>query len=232
MPAITPNPCAWADTELFHDLNSEQLAWLEKRLHRKTFAANVDIFTTDQTADVVYIICSGTVKIHSMQTDGRDAIVSILGAGDTVGEMGVFDGAHRSADVTTLEESVLMRMDRADFQECLRTMPSVTYNMVRIVSARLRLANEQIQSLAMLNVYGRIARQMLAFAHKYGKRASNGDVVIPIRLTQGDIADLVGASRKRVNQVMVTYKRRGLLSVDDASRITIHDEAGLATYCA
>src|SRR5712692_4280455 len=176
MPATTPNPCAWADTELFHDLNSEQLAWLEKRLHRKIFAANVDVFTTDQTADVVYVICSGTVKIHSMQTDGRDAIISILGAGDTVGEMGVFDGAHRSADVTTLEQSVLMRMDRADFQECLRTMPSVTYNLVRIVSARLRLANEQIQSLAMLNVYGRIARQMLAFAHKYGKLAPNGDV--------------------------------------------------------
>ena len=73
---------------------------------------------------------------------------------------------------------------------------------------------------------------LLAFAQKYGKRASNGDVVIPIRLTQGDIADLVGASRKRVNQVMVTYKRRGLLAVDDASRITIHDAAGLATYCA
>lgn len=231
MPAINPNPCAWADTELFHDLNGEQLAWLEKRLHRKVFAANVDIFTTDQTADVVYIICSGTVKIHSLQTDGRDAIISILGAGDTVGEMGVFDGAHRSADVTTLEESVLMRMNQADFQECLRSMPSVTYNMVRIVSARLRLANEQIQSLAMLNVYGRIARQMLAFAHKYGKRSANGDVVIPIRLTQGDIADMVGASRKRVNQVMVTYKRRGLLAVDEESRITIHDAAGLATYC-
>ena len=63
-------------------------------------------------------------------------------------------------------------------------------------------------------------------------KAANGDVVIPIRLTQGDIADMVGASRKRVNQVMVTYKRRGLLAVDDESRITIHDAAGLATYCA
>jgi len=145
--------------------------------------------------------------------------------------MGVFDGTQRSADVTALEETVLLWMDRADFQACLRTMPTVTYNLVRIISARLRLANEQIHSLAILDVYVRIARQMLAFAQKYGKPAPNGDILIPIRLTQGDIADMVGASRKRVNQVMVTYKRRGLLAVDEESRITIHDAAGLATYC-
>ena len=71
----------------------------------------------------MYIICSGTVKIHSMQTDGRDAIISILGAGDPVGEMGVFDGAPRPAAVPTLEASVLARVDRAGLPACPRTPP-------------------------------------------------------------------------------------------------------------
>jgi CRP/FNR family cyclic AMP-dependent transcriptional regulator len=122
-------------------------------------------------------------------------------------------------------------MGRAAFQECLQTLPAVTYNLVQILSKRLRLANEQIQSLATLDVYGRVARQILAFAQQYGLPTPAGDILIPIRLTQSDLADLVGASRERTNQVMVYYKRQKFISVDRRHRITLHNQAALAERC-
>jgi CRP/FNR family cyclic AMP-dependent transcriptional regulator len=100
------------------------------------------------------------------------------------------------------------------------------------MSRRLRLANEQIQALAALDVYGRVARQLLAFAQVYGAPVAGGDVVIPLRLTQTDLADLVGASRVRVNQVLVAFRESRHISVDQQQRITIHHPEALAEFCA
>ena len=148
---------------------------------------------------------------------GNDVVLAILGQGDIVGEMSLLDSAGRSASVETLEESTLLWMDRESFQQALNTIPALAMNLVRVLAARVRLANEHIQTLATLDVYGRVARLLLAFADKYGEKAPNGQARIPIRLTQGDIADLVGASRKRVNQAMVLFKEQGLIDDMDAS---------------
>ena len=78
---------------------------------------------------------------------------------------------------------------------------------------------------------GRVARQLLAFAERYGRSGEDEGICIPIAFTQGDIADLVGASRKRVNQVMVSFKGQGLLGTDEEGRIILYDSEGLAKYC-
>lgn len=216
---------------LFQGLNPPQLAWVGERSHRRAFPAGTNIITAEQPGEVVYIILTGTVKIHVEQADGRDVTLAILGRGDTVGEMSLLDSAGRSASALTLEDSLLLWMDRDAFQDCLRTLPPVSANLVRILSGRVRLANELIQALATLDVTGRVARQLLAFADKYGEAAADGDVLIPIRLSQGDIAELVGASRKRVNQAMVLFREQGLVSLNQNGRITVHDRSGLAKFC-
>jgi CRP/FNR family cyclic AMP-dependent transcriptional regulator len=157
-------------------------------------------------------------------------ILSILGAGDTLGEMSLIDSVGRSASVLTLEDSLLLWMDRDTFQYMLDNFPPVARNLVRILSARVRLSDQLIQALATLDVYGRVARQLLAFAEKYGRPGADGEITIPIRLTQGDMAELVAASRKRVNQVMVTFKGLGLVAETDG-RLVLRDRDGLAKYC-
>ncbi len=230
MPAV-PDPSQLGEIPLFRDLTPEQLTWLNDHLHHKVFPAGSNIAIVEQPGEVVYIILEGTVKIHVEQLDGTDVILAILGPGDTVGEMSLVDSAGRSANVFTLEGSTTLWMERTTFHECLRTMPAITYNLVGILCSRLRLANEQIQALATLDIYGRIARQILAFAKEYGQLAADGDSHIPIRLTQSDLADLVGASRERVNQVMVAYKRRKYISVDPDHHITVHNRDALAQRC-
>jgi len=102
---------------------------------------------------------------------------------------------------------------------------------VRLLSHRLRFANEQIQALATLDVPGRVARQILALAERYGSPAKGGDVSIPLRLTQSDLGDLVGASRERVNQAIVDFKQRGFLAVDGDHRLRVLSRRDLARYC-
>lgn len=219
------------DVDLFEGLMPEQSAAISGLLQRKTFPAGTNLMSIEQPGEVVYIILSGTVKIHVEQADGTDVIIAILGAGDTVGEMSLLDSAGRSANVVTQEESTVLWLDRSAFQQCLLTAPVITYNLVRTLSSRLRLANEQIQALATLDVYGRVARQLLAFAQKYGKTDPAGSIEIPIRLTQSDLAGLVGASRERVNGAIVHFKGRRYISIDQNFRITIHNPEALAKRC-
>jgi CRP/FNR family cyclic AMP-dependent transcriptional regulator len=220
-----------ASIPLFKDLDAEDLSRLAPLLHRRTVQAGSSLMSIAEQGEAVYILLSGTVKIHVEQPDGSNVILAILGLGETVGEMDMVDGLGRSANVITLEETELLWMQRGAFQECLRTMPDLTLNLVRILTRRLRLSNAQVQALAALDVYGRVARQILAFAQEYGQQALNGDITIPFRLTQTDMADLVGASRVRVNHVLVYYKEQHYISVDQNYRITLHDKAALAQRC-
>ena len=230
MPA-EPDPSTLASMPLFEGLSSEELARLNSLLHRRNLPAGANLLSVDQPGEVAYIIVSGTVKIHVEQADGSDVILAILGPGQTVGEMAVADSLTRSANAVTLEESVLLWIDRSALQRYLRTMPTLTFNLARILSRRLRVANARIQSLASLDVYGRVARQLLAFADEYGTSEPDGGILIPIRLTQTDLAELVGASRVRVNQVLVEYREMGYLTVSRKHHITIQDRAALAARC-
>lgn len=217
---------------LFSGLDDRQLSWIAQRAHRRLFAAGKDIITAEQPGEAVYIILHGTVKIHMEQVDGHDVILSILGAGDILGEMSIIDNVGRSATVVTLEDTLVLWMDKSTFNQILQDFHAVALNLVRILSSRVRLSDELIKSLATLDVYGRVARQLLAFAERYGEgQAADGSVLIPISLTQGDIADLVGASRKRVNQVMVFFREQEFISISEAGKIAVLKRAELAKYC-
>jgi CRP/FNR family cyclic AMP-dependent transcriptional regulator len=217
------------DIQLFQGLTPTQLEWVAQRAHRRVFSAGTNVLTMEQPGEAVYIILHGTVKIHVEQSDGRDVILSILGAGDLLGEMSLIDSMGRSASALTLENSLMLWMDKDTFNHLLDEFPPVARNLVRILSARVRLSDQLIQALATLDVYGRVARQLLAFAERLP--TADGETRIPIALTQGDIADLVGASRKRVNQVMVAFKSQGLIGSDAEGHIILYDSQGLARYC-
>ena len=142
--------------------------------------------------------------------------------------MSVLDRSCRSANAVTLEATTVFWMDRASFQECLRTMPTLQTNLLSLLCSRLRLAKARIHSLAVQDVEGRVARQLLALAEIYGRENGGGEVAIPFRLTQSDLANLVGATRVRVNQVVAAYKQRQYLSVDQRQHITICNREALS----
>lgn len=235
--AAVDDPKLLGQLELFQGLTADQLAELNGLLRSSVIPAGTHFITAEQPGEVVYVILEGTVKIYVSQEDGREVILAFLGPGDTVGEMSLMDSAGRSANVMTTERSRLLWMDRATFQSCLREMSPLANNLIRLLANRLRFANEQIQALCTLDVPGRVARQILALADRYGsplpgeKTAGGSQVAIPLRLTQSDLGEIVGASRERVNQVIVEFKQRNFISVDADHRIRVLDRRGLARYC-
>ncbi|MCB1008863.1 MAG: Crp/Fnr family transcriptional regulator [Acidobacteria bacterium] len=220
-----------AEIPLFEGLPPERLERLNETLHKKSVPAGTNMITAEQPGEVVYVLLEGTVKILIEQLDGREVILAFLGAGDTVGEMSLVDSSGRSANVMTMEKCTFLWMDKKTFSELLKHVPEFAQNLVKLLASRLRMANEQIQSLSSLDVAGRLARQLLAFSERYGHEEEEG-TRIPLRLTQTDLAELVGASRERVNQVMVDFRQRGFLSVDSTHRILVHQPDGLAELCS
>lgn len=227
---VVVEPSALSEIPLFRGLPAERLKKLSEVLRKKSVPSGTNMITADQPGEVVYVLLEGTVKILIEQVDGREVILAFLGPGDTVGEMSLVDSAGRSANVMTMEKCTFLWMDRSTFQELLRNVPEFAQNLVRLLSSRLRMANEQIQSLSSLDVAGRLARQLLAFSERYGE-AIDGGVRVALRLTQTDLAELVGASRERVNQVMVDFRQKGYLTVDSSHHILVHRPQELARFC-
>lgn len=216
---------------LFEGMSQGELQELNNLMHRKQFQAGSNIITVAQPGELVYLLLDGTVKIFVDQISGSEVILAFLGPGDTFGEMSMMDSSGRSANVVALEKTSCLSMDRQTFQRCLRSMNQLSYNLVTLLSRRLRLANEQIRALSTLDVRGRVARQILAFAQQYGIADGTGGIKIPLRLTQTDVAALVGASRERVNQVIVDFKDGSFISVDASHRFTVHNPRALVERC-
>ncbi len=230
--AGVPNPSQLANLDLFRGLSNAELTRVNDQLGRTKFPAGAMILTASQPGEVTYIIIEGTLKVSVLERNGRELILALLGPGEIVGELSLADRAGRSADVTALEPAMLVWMDRHGFDHLRREIPALTENLLRLMSRRLRLANGQLQAVATLDVHGRVARQLLVLADALGESLPNGAVRIPLRITQSDLAALVGATRVRVNEVLVGFSRRGFVEVDAKHRITVKDRDELDAYLA
>src|SRR5215203_1727960 len=221
MRPAAPDPALLAMTPLFAGLSLEELTQFAGFMHERTFSAGASFLTLGQPGEAIYVLLTGSVKVSTIMPDGTEVILAVLGAGEVVGEMSLADSLGRSADVTTLEETTLLWMDRTAFRSGVVQSPVLARNLAEILSRRLRLANANLLSLAALDVPGRVASQILALAHEYGEALPEGGARIPIRLIQADLAALVGASRARVNQALGFLRKRSAISVDKDGHITV-----------
>ena len=231
MPGV-PDARELGNLDLFRGLSSAELLRVNDLLGRTKFPANARILTADQPGEVAYIVLEGTLKVSVIQSNGRELTLALLGPGEIVGELALADRSGRSADVVAIEPAVLVWIDRNTFDHLRREVPLITENLLRLMARRLRLANAQLQALATLDVHGRVARQLLALADALGEKQADGSVRIPLKLTQTDLAALVGATRVRVNEVLVSFRRLKYLTIDGKHRVTIRDRPGLEAYLA
>lgn len=229
MPALS-DPRLLGHLDLFRGLPVSELTRVNELLGRTKFPAGATIMTATQPGEAAYIVMDGTLKVSVLQESGQELILAIVGVGEVIGELSLADRGGRSADVGALEPTTLLWIDRSTFDQLRRDIPAVTENLIKLMARRLRLANGQLLAMATLDVHGRVARQLLLLADVYGEKQPNGDVRVPLRLTQGDLAGLVGATRVRVNEVLVGFKKRKYLSVDGRYRVTIHDRDALAAH--
>jgi CRP/FNR family cyclic AMP-dependent transcriptional regulator len=216
-------------TSLFHGIEHEQVVEVSRFIQQQHYQAGEYLIRPNRASKYTYIILTGTVKVQVTQANGRNVILAILGPDQVIGQMSLGESFDPSGSVVTLERCSVLQVNQDHLDYYLRNIPQLQANLLGIVSNRLRLAHEQIQALSSLNVDGRLARQILIFSKQYGLKEPNG-IMIPIRLSQDDLAELVGASRMQVSRVMGDYKRQGLLSANSRLQITIHNLEALEAY--
>jgi CRP/FNR family cyclic AMP-dependent transcriptional regulator len=153
---------------LFRGLTPSEQRHLHDLLGVRTFPAGTDILTAEEPGDVAYIVLDGTVKVQVDRPDGTAVILAILRAGEVVGEMSLVDSLGRSATVVAMEQTTLAWLTHTDFWSCLRSIPTMTFNLAGILSRRLRLSNAHVAALATLDIEGRLADQLLALGEEYG----------------------------------------------------------------
>ncbi|MFV2073812.1 MAG: Crp/Fnr family transcriptional regulator [Thermoanaerobaculales bacterium] len=198
-------PTLLAGIELFSELDEKELDEVAALAQSRSVPRDTTIFHAGDTADAIFVVVNGRVKIVITSTDGKEFILSVLGAGQVFGEMALLEAAPRSAAVVTITAVELMVINRTDFDHLLNTSPAISRKLMAILSRRLRRANSKMESLAYMDVAGRLARYLLDLARDHGQTLGNGWVVVR-RPTHADIAHSIGTSRETVSRLINEFE--------------------------
>jgi len=202
---------------LFSGLQRNELDALADRAVTKTYPRNAIIVSEGDRSNSLYIVLSGRVKVYVSDESGREVVLGVEGPGDYFGEM-LLDGGPRSASVMTLEPSELSIIPKEDFRGLLRANPDLAIHLIEKLIQRTRRLTENVKSLALLDVYGRVARLLLDLAVK-----RDGRLAIAEQLTHQDIADRVGASREMISRILKDLTTGGYIAIE-GRRITINKQ--------
>lgn len=175
----------------------------------RTYPRNTVFITEGDSSDTVFVILAGKVKAFVSDTEGHELILNTQGPGEYVGEMAL-DGKPRSASVVTLEPSTFSAVQRDHLREAIRRNPDFALDIIAKVIERARESTENVKNLALLDVYGRVARLLLNLAVE-----SDGKLRIPEKITQQEIAERVGASRDMVSRIFRDLTVGGYISVEN-----------------
>jgi len=216
-PATTVSTTVLKSVPMFAAFAEDQLRTLVTLVTRRGAARGAVIMAEGDRVDSLYIVISGRLKVMMGEANGKEVILGIIGPGELFGEMGFIDDGPRSASVIAIEPCELLSVTRRGFKKCLVENFEVAMTVLRVLVRRLREADRKIASLAMLDVYGRVARLLLDLSENV-----NGQKVVTKRLTKQDIAKMIGASREAVSLVMKELQISGYIEAR-GSTIVLHD---------
>jgi CRP/FNR family cyclic AMP-dependent transcriptional regulator len=193
---------------LFSMLPAPQLELLSRVVVRRCYARGSTIVRAGDITDSLYVVISGRFKVFVGDKSGREIILAFLGPGEYFGEMVPIDDSPRSASVLAMERGELMMLSKHDFRKCLQDNFEMAMTLLRCAVQRLREADRKIGRIALMDVYGRVAGQLLEMSETI-----NGHHVIRRRIPRQQMADTIGASREMVCRVMKDLQTDGFIEM-------------------
>ena len=210
---------------LFRNMPPKMLLELSQRLRFVNYRGQTDIFHAGDEGATMYIILRGAVKIFVPAIDGREVVLAVHRAGDLFGEMALLDAEPRSASASTMEDTEMATLNRIDFHEVLERHPEAQRAIIEVLVERLRATNQSIQDAYLLDVPGRLARRLMLIADEHGNDTERGRD-IGLRVSQQELANMIGASRVAVNKQLQAWRQRGIVDVT-RQRVVILKPAAL-----
>ncbi|CDP86177.1 MULTISPECIES: cAMP-activated global transcriptional regulator CRP [Mycolicibacterium] len=201
---------------IFQGVSPDAVAALVRQLEPVTFRRTEVVFTEGEPGDTLYIITAGKVKIGRKSVDGRDSLITLMGPSDMFGELAIFDPGPRTSTVTALTEVKAVVMSRTVLRSWIADRPEIAEQLLRVLARRLRRTNDNLSDLIFTDVPGRVAKQLLYLAQRFGSRDGTA-LRVDHELTQEEIAQLVGSSRETVNKALSDFAQRGWIRVQGRS---------------
>ena len=199
---------------IFDGLGDNALRQLGRELHARELHCGDMVFHQGDPGATCYLVQQGRVRIFVLDEDGHELSVRVMGPGDLIGEMALFDNQPRSASAVAMTEARLLILHQGMLRHALREHPDFALNLLQTLSKRLRQSNEQAGQLASLTVEERVLRQIEKLAEWTGKRTPTG-TRITMPLNQTELASLVGTSRESVNRALRNLRKQGKLRIRD-----------------
>lgn len=203
---------------LFAVLNAEQAQRISNAVEKRNFKRGQTLVRFGERSNMLFILLTGSARVFRSDERGREVILATLHPGEYFGEMSLIDNGSHSASVRAEANSDVLTLGCEDFAGCLPANSSLSYAILRGLVQRLRAANHQITSLALLDVYGRVARGLLDMAV-----TSDGVSVIRGKVSRQDLAKVVGASREMVSRVMAELEVRGAIQTIEKGWVLIKE---------
>ena len=191
---------------LFNGLGDDRLAVVAQHAMMRRVPRGHAVVHAGDRADYVYFVLTGTLKVLVSDEDGREVILTMLGQGELFGEMGIFDEQPRSASVVAVSPVDVVMIAKNDFRRMMQDNFEIAWRIMCNLAERLRNADRKIESLALMDVYGRVARLLLEMAEDV-----DGEQIVVRKISKQDIAKMIGASREMVSRVMKDLGLQGLI---------------------
>ena len=207
-----------SDSSTFFDEFSK--VWVErseKFALEKTLPKGALLFSQGDDSDGLFIIKEGRAKVYISDENGKEMMIAILGPGEVVGEIASLDGEQRTASVSMLEPSKILHIPQGDFRGFLRENHELAFEIIQVLTRRIRNYADSVSSLAFKNVYERIVGML----NQNSEPREDGTRLVTSPFTHQDIADMVGSSREMVSRVFSELTKGGYVSTDHKI-ITIH----------
>ncbi len=198
-----------ANITLFAGLDAQELEQISQHAITRTYPKNSVIINEGDPAESLYVITKGKVKIFLTDETGKEVIINCQNQGEYFGELALIDEAQRSASVMTMEHSTFLVISKHSFRDLLAKCPGIALSLIKDLTRRVRALTDNVQSLALLDVYGRVAKTLLSMATKQDDR-----LFIKDKLTQQDIANRVGASREMVSRILKDLTAGGYIKTE------------------
>jgi len=207
---------------IFSELGPADLDKLVRLAARKRYPKDGVVFFENEAGDTLFMVADGRIKVTILGDDGREVILSVLGAGEFFGDMSLLDNEPRSATAIAAEDSELLSLSRVDFEGLMKENPGIMHTLIRVLTSRLRHANHQISTLALLDVYGRVARVIVDLARDDGRRLKDGRIAFQ-RPTHQEIANRIGTTRETVTRMLKDLQRQGMIKVSGKEIVVEQD---------
>lgn len=202
---------------IFSELTVHQMNQLADAVTKRQVKRGELIVEQGKCSNALFIILSGKARVVMTDRRGREVILAVIGAGDYVGEISLIDGKNHSANVQAESKCDLLVLGRNEFKSCLSSNHAMANSVIKGLVHRLRHADEKISSLALMDVYGRVAQTLMTTASLVGER----QLLIREKITRQDIAKKVGASREMVSRVMREFEEQGFIKTHEDGSIAL-----------